>query len=199
MTSTRRAEHREYRKPRACAALLLCLTLLAASPTIAGAATTQRASLEADGTQFSVGPSGPASISADGRFVAFAAHRLLQLGGVGSTPVDVLQIFVRDLVSQATELVSVAPDGNAGNGDSLVPSISGDGRLVAFASSATNLIAGGSSQQQIFIRDRATGTTEIVSVAPNGTQGNFGSGRPVISGNGLVVAFESSCHEPRGW
>jgi len=192
MTSTRRAEHREYRRPRAYVALLLCLALLAASPTIAGAAITQLASLEADGTQFRVGPSGPVSISADGRFVAFAAHTLLFPGGVGSAGVDVQQIFVRDLLNQTTELVSVAADGTAGNGNSLVPSISGDGRLVAFASSATNLIAGGSSQQQIFIRDRATGTTEIASVASNGAQGNFGSSRPVISGNGLVVAFESS-------
>jgi Tol biopolymer transport system component len=192
MTSTRRAEHREYRKPRARAALLLCLALLAASPTIAGAATTQRASLETDGTQFSVGASGTVSVSADGRFVAFSAHRLLLLGGVGSSPVDVLQIFVRDLVNQTTELVSVAPNGDSGNGNSVFPSISGDGRLVAFASSANNLVAGSSGVQQIFIRDRATGTTEIASVAPDGTQGNFGSGRPVISGNGLVVAFEST-------
>src|SRR5215813_8004302 len=148
MPSTRRAEHREYPKPTACAALLLCLALLAASPTIAGAATTQRASLDADGTQFSVGPSGPVSISADGRFVAFVAPRRLFPGGVGSAAVDVKQIFVRDLVSQTTELVSVAPNGDVGDGDSFLPSISSDGRLVAFASSATNLIAGGSSQQQ---------------------------------------------------
>jgi Tol biopolymer transport system component len=118
-------------------------------------------------------------------------------GGVGSAGVDVQQIFVRDLVSQTTELVSVAPDGTVGDKDSLFPSVSGDGRLVAFASSATNLIAPEPNQQQqivqqIFIRDRATGTTEIVSVAPNGARGNFGSSRPVISGNGLVVAFESS-------
>jgi Tol biopolymer transport system component len=191
MTSTGRAEHREYGTPRACAALLLCLALLAASPTIAGAATTQRASLDVDGTPFTVAASGPVSISSDGRFVAFVAPRPRLVGGVGGITVDVQQIFVRDLVSQATELVSADADGNPGDGDSLVPSISGDGRLVAFASSATNLIDGGSSQQQIFIRDRATGTTEIASVAPDGAQGNLGSGRPVISGNGLVVAFES--------
>ena len=82
MTSTRRAEHREYRKPRACAALLLCLTLLAASPTIAGAAITQRVSLDVDGTPFTGAASGPVSISADGRFVAFVAPRPLLSGGV---------------------------------------------------------------------------------------------------------------------
>src|SRR5438876_957024 len=68
-----------------------------------------------------------------------------------------------------TERVSVASDGTLGNHDSSFASISGDGRFVAFSSLASNLVAGDSNGvQDVFVRDRVTGTTERVSVGLNG-------------------------------
>ncbi len=80
-----------------------------------------------------------------------------------------------------------------GNGDSRDPSISADGRHVAFWSRATNLVAGDTNAaEDVFIRDRQSGTTERVSVGLGGVQGDSGSYRPSISSDGDYVSFYSS-------
>ena len=129
--------------------------------------------------------------SADGRYVAFgsAATNLVfaETNGIDQ------QIFVRDRWSGVTELVSVGPTGVPGNQSSQWPSISADGRFVAFYSDANNLVAedkNGSSD--VFVRDRVSGTTEIVSVNRAGVYGNNWSGQPAISPDGRYVAFISS-------
>ena len=95
-------------------------------------------------------------------------------------------IFVHDRLTGVTERVSVASDGTEGNGDSDRPSVSGDGRFVAFGSDASNLGPG------IVVHDRLTGVTERVSVASDGTQANeLIGGAPVLSADGRFVAFES--------
>jgi hypothetical protein len=87
---------------------------------------------------------------------------------------------------------SVSTGGTQGNGDSLFPAISSNGRFVAYGSSATNLVSGDTnSENDVFVRDRQNGTTERVSVSIHGTQGNGGSQRPATSGSGRYVAFES--------
>src|SRR5687767_9074037 len=90
-----------------------------------------------------------------------------------------------------TTRVSVSSDGTEGNDASGISAISGDGRVVAFGSNATNLIAGGNLPFNIFVHDRQTGTTEIVSVSSSGRQGEGFSSAPAISHDGRFVAFDS--------
>src|SRR3989442_15756675 len=75
--------------------------------------------------------------------------------------------------SGTTERVSVDSAGTQGNAGSSQPSISADGRFVAFTSDATNLVPGDTNgAEDVFVHDRLTGTTERVSVDSTGTQGN---------------------------
>lgn len=128
-------------------------------------------------------------ISGDGRFVAFHSESSnLAPGDVGFWS----DIFVRDTVLGTTECVSVSNAGVYGNGSSRMPSISVDGRFVAFDSDATNLVASDiNNQRDVFVHDRLTGTTEIVSLWNGGAQANNYSQRPSISADGRFVAFES--------
>jgi Tol biopolymer transport system component len=134
-------------------------------------------------------PGGP-DISDDGRFVVFEsdASNLAADDGNGNA----LDVFVRDMVARRTFLVSRASDGSPGDVDSYWPSISSDGRFVAFNSDATNLVPGDTNGEwDIFVRDRLAGFTTMVSVASNGVQGNDISYPPDISGDGRYVAFFS--------
>src|SRR5207244_4860641 len=84
---------------------------------------------------------------------------------------SVADVFVRDRLSGTTERVSVDSAGNQGNAGSSGVGISGDGRFVAFTSSATNLVPGDTnSVADVFVRDRQTGTTERVRVDSAGNQ-----------------------------
>lgn len=97
-------------------------------------------------------------------------------------------------VPGVTQRVSVSSDGAEGNDPSGFlsgPAISADGRFVAFDSTATNLIAGGNLPFNIFVYDRQTSTTEIVSVSSRGRQGEGLSSSPDISADGRFVAFDS--------
>jgi Tol biopolymer transport system component len=86
----------------------------------------------------------------------------------------------------------VASDGTQGNGYSWFPSISADGRYVAFESYASNLVPGDTNDSwDVFVHDRLTGQTTRVSVASDGTQGNGSSWWPSISAEGRYVAFMS--------
>jgi Tol biopolymer transport system component len=97
----------------------------------------------------------PASLSADGRFVAFSSYASnLVPGGTNSHEV----VFVRDLQSGVTSLLSVALDGGPANGDSGTPAISADGRYVAFESDATDLVRGDTNESRdVFVRDLLIG------------------------------------------
>lgn len=132
--------------------------------------------------------SGNTSITPDGRFVVFESlARSLIPGGIKRE----WNIFVRDLVAQTTELISVPPAGLQGNSDSRLPSISADGRYVAFQSDATNLVAGDANNAtDVFLRDRVLKTTMLVS-AGSSQQGGLGSYAPSISADGRYVAFHS--------
>jgi Tol biopolymer transport system component len=137
----------------------------------------------AQGNTYSLDP----SISADGRYVAFASGAS-NLGGGDNN--HVADIFVRDRESGTTERISMATDGTHGNGESYSPSISADGRYVAFGSGATNLVSGDTNNaSDVFLRDRQTGTTTRVSLASNGSEGTNGSYGPAISADGTHVAF----------
>ena len=98
------------------------------------------------------------------------------------------------IVPGPTDLVSVASSAPPGNGDSVNPAVSGDGRYVAFASDASNLVAGDTlGHKDVFVRDRQAGTTKRVSIASgvNGAQANGNSDSPGISADGRFVVFRS--------
>ena len=164
------------------AGFLLSLTALAG--------TTERvseSSTAVQGNSKSVRP----SISANGRFVAFKsfADNLVS----GDTHVWWGDVFVHDRLTGRTERVSEDSMGNPGNGNSNEPSISADGRFVAFESWADNLVERDTNDEKdIFIHDRQTGRTERVSEDSTGIQGNGYSSNPSISADGRFVAFYSN-------
>jgi Tol biopolymer transport system component len=149
---------------------------------------TTRVSVASDGTQGNDESWFPA-ISADGRYVVFSSQATNLVSGDTNGAWD---IFIHDLDTGQTTRVSVASDGAQGNGGSEYPSISSDGRSIAFQSDATNLVSGDTNgEKDVYVRDRVTGQTTRVSVASDGTQGNGGSEYPSISSDGRSIAFQS--------
>lgn len=128
-----------------------------------------------------------ASISRDGRFVAFESYAANLVPGDSNGQRD---IFLRDLRTRRTELVSVGRTGGPANGESLlgVTAISADGRFVVFRSAATDLVAGADRNgdgHDVYLRDRATRSTVRISRGTPLTHNE----RPSISGDGRFVAF----------
>lgn len=183
---------------------------------------TTRISVNSDGlpgNAFSVSSS-PA-LSADGRFVAFASRATNLVPNDNNFRTD---IFIHDRLTGKTERVSVDSSGNEGNGDSHYtelenpwiidsgmcacfttvdpffigsgsPSITADGRFVAFDSSASNLITKDmNTRQDVFLHERDTGITRRVSVDSKGKEASYGSGFPSISANGRVMVFTSKAN-----
>ena len=154
---------------------------------------TTRVSVDSAGAQANDNSFRPA-ISDDGRFVAFRSDATNLVAGDTN---GVRDVFVHDRQTGATERVSVDSAGAQGNDRSDNPDISRDGRFVAFASYASNLVAGHinlcgtQSCQDTFVHDRQTGITELVSVDSGGAQGEGPSSSPAISGNGRFVVIWS--------
>ena len=99
-----------------------------------------------------------------------------------------VDVFVRDRLAGTTERVSVDSNELEANGTSSYGSITPDGRYVAFTSFANNLVPGDTNfWPDVFLRDRASGTTEIVSLSTGGGQGNFGVGLISISADARYV------------
>ena len=129
------------------------------------------------------------AISGDGRFVVFASEAT-NLGGTGTANPD---IYLRDTLTGTTTLLSHTPGGAHSNGNEDLPAISDDGRFAVFQSNASDLVAGdGNAAADIFLRDTLDGSTTLISVASNGTQGNGASGQAQISGDGRYVVFQSA-------
>lgn len=153
-----------------------------------GNAETVRVSVASEGTQgnnFSYRP----EISGDGRWVAFPSYAsnlvLSDTNGIDD-------IFLHDRITGETTRISVASDGAESNGRSDFPMVSGDGRYIVFNSEATNLVANDTNgYEDVFVHDRDTGTTSLVSVALNGASGNHISSWAGISDDGRYVSFRS--------
>ena len=152
--------------------------------------TTERVSVDSSGAQSNGDSYGAPAISADGRYVAFASDASNLIVGDTNATGD---IFVRDRQTGTTTRVSLTNEGAEANGGSYGnPSISANGRYVAFPSYATNFVAGDTNgYSDVFLRDRLAGTTERLSIATDGTQGNRDSYAPSISGDGRCIAFTS--------
>ncbi|THJ24858.1 MAG: hypothetical protein CAF45_003440 [Nitrospira sp. CG24E] len=149
---------------------------------------TDRISKDSNGTAGNGGSSLP-SVSSTGELIAFVSTATNLVSGISGT-----QIYVHDWQTSQTSLVSRDSDPtvtNAGTGVSGAPSISGDGRLVAFVSSATNLVASVSGQQ-IYVKDRQAGQTTVISKSSGGVVGTGASSAPAISADGRFVAFVSA-------
>ncbi|MCA9137062.1 MAG: VCBS repeat-containing protein, partial [Planctomycetales bacterium] len=129
------------------------------------------------------------SISGDGRFVAFGTAADNVVPGDTNGKDD---IFVLDRSTGDIERVSVNNDGIEADSSSYYPSISTDGRFVAFESAADNLVPGDTTFTDVFVFDRSTRSIERVSVSHTGLQVDGNSGGPSISGDGRFVAFASS-------
>lgn len=153
--------------------------------------TTRLVSVNRTGSGPGNGPSDGARLSHNGRFVVFVSEAT----DLVAQNTNSRQVFVRDLSSGATELVSVNETGTgAGNGEAVEPSISASGRYVAFVSSSSDLVPGdGNGQSDVFVRDRKTGTTTLVNVNTTGSGGgNAHAIGSAISADGRYVAFSTA-------
>jgi Tol biopolymer transport system component len=140
------------------------------------------------GEQADANSSGSA-VSADGRFVAFGSNASNLVPNDGNHTYDV---FVRDRKTGKTRRVSVSSEGVEGNGASQNPSISANGRFVAFSSGAANLVPGDTKEHvDVFVHDRKTGKTRRVNLSSAGVEADLDSDLPSISASGRFVAFES--------
>jgi Tol biopolymer transport system component len=149
---------------------------------------TRRVSVGSSGVQAN-SDSDDAAISADGSVVAFRSW------ASNLVPVDtngVCDVFVHQMASGATSLVSGAAIGVEADGPSGSPALSSTGRYVAFESRAANLVSGDTNGwEDVFVRDRQAGVTVRVSVGSSGLQGDYWSLNPSMSQDGAWIAFES--------
>ncbi len=135
------------------------------------------------------GASARPRVSADGRYVVFESGASNLVAGDTNAMLDV---FRYDRVTGEIVRISVATGGGQASGASSAPQISDDGNLVAFASTAFDLVPNDvNGASDIFVRDVAAGTTERVNLSLTGADGDLASTEPALSGDGRFVAFSS--------
>jgi Tol biopolymer transport system component len=150
--------------------------------------TTIRVSVDSAGDQGN-GVSYYASISGDGRYVAFESDATNLVAGDEN---DQRDIFLHDLNTGMTTLISVSSGGVQTDNISRQPDISFDGNFVVFHSEATNLVAGDTNNHpDVFIRDLVNGTTARVSLADDEEEADSSSVYAAVSANGTYVSFTS--------
>jgi len=131
------------------------------------------------------------AISGNGRYVVFSSEAT----NLGSTDTNALpDVYLVDSETGNIERISVGVDNAEPDGDSWDAAINADGTCVAFASNAANLASDGNGQLDIFVRNRTSSSTELVSVATGGGQANGPSWGPSLSSNGNLVAFISDAN-----
>ncbi|MBD2280751.1 PA14 domain-containing protein [Aphanizomenon flos-aquae] len=130
------------------------------------------------------------NISADGRFVVFASNGNNLVSGDTNSKGD---IFVHEILTGKTTRVNVSSDGTQATDSGFSPSISGDGRYIIFESDANNLVSADTNNaKDVFIHDRQTGSTSLISLSSDGIQGNAASSAGNISSDGRYVLFRSN-------
>ena len=149
--------------------------------------TTERVSVGSDGAQGFCGSS-EADISADGRYVVFQSCSAFVLG----TPSPRMDVYRHDRLTQTTAVVSLTPGGAMPNSYSWFPTVSDDGRYVAFSSCATDLVANdGNGRCDIFVRDMQAGVTQLATPSHDGVGSNDDTFQSRISGDGSTVVLAS--------
>ncbi len=152
---------------------------------------TERVSISSDGVEANFYSHTPA-ISADGRYVAFQSYADNLVPGDTN---GVSDVFVHDRLTKMTERVSVGTGGVQGRSASFLPSISSDGRYVSFTTGYYGFPSPystyGYQWYNIFVHDRLTDTTELVSVSTDGVLSNRDAVSSRISGDGRYVLFSS--------
>ncbi len=129
------------------------------------------------------------TISAYGRFVAYVSDADNLVPNDKNNTSDA---FVRDRLMRTTVCASVSQSGTPSVGGAASGVVSGDGLLVAFHSGGSDIVAGdANNKMDVFVRDLANGTTELVSRSWDGAQGNDNSRWPALSFDGRYVSFES--------
>jgi subtilisin family serine protease/Tol biopolymer transport system component len=146
--------------------------------------TTERVSVSSGGIEAD-GESKGAMISADGRYVAFASNAT-NLDPAASSGVS--QVYLHDMWTGTTTLLSKTSEGVAGNKESLAPSISGNGQRVAFVTLADNLVDS-NGWPNVLLADLPTATLTLVNVDSSGQSAPGMSSGPVISRDGNRIAF----------
>lgn len=150
---------------------------------------TTRVSVNSKGGQAN-GHSYSTDISGDGRYVVIQSYATNLVSHDYNHRLD---IFVHDRISGSTERMSVDSSGKEANDDCGGGRISADGRFVAFSTWASNLVPGDTNNMSdVFVHDRVTGATELISLDQNGSPGNGESFANAISADGRFVAFFSS-------
>ncbi|MFE4513555.1 TolB family protein [Kitasatospora sp. NPDC056783] len=187
---------RSHRRLARTAAVLIAATVAGAAMPAAEAKPPK-----GDTARISEGPKGERldgnssalGLSTDGRSALFSSTATNLLPGTGTPNSD--EVYVRNLRNGHLERVSVADDGSRLNAPTTTASISGDGRYVAFSTTATNVVPGQPAHaSDVFVRDRWTGHTELVTAAAlpgTGDQSAADALSPSISGNGRYVAYVS--------
>jgi Tol biopolymer transport system component len=132
--------------------------------------------------------------TAGGRYVVFSTDSPL----VTEDTNGLSDVYLRDTLENRTVLISQSYAGRIGNGDSFEPTISANGMTIAFTTSATNLVTGAKDDNgrvldvvAVQVQDGVGGIAGIVSTRNDGTQASRNSFFPVVSGDGLVVAFQT--------
>ncbi len=133
-----------------------------------------------------------ASISGDGRFVVFTSYASNLVPGDTNNHFDV---FLRDLQTGMTEIISISTSGEQGNSTSFstIQSVSDDGRYVVFMSSASNLVPNNTNvSYDLYLRDRQTGSTERVNINLDEQPSFVINDWPAMSGDGRYIVYHSA-------
>ena len=131
------------------------------------------------------------STSGDGRYTVFNSWSGNLVAGVNPGFFQ-MEIFLFDRVTGDISVVSTTPSGVIADGQSTYPSISADGRYVAFSSSSDNIVPNDVSVNGAYVHDMVTGVTTMVSVSTDGTQATGNSFAGTLSADGRFVVFSST-------
>jgi hypothetical protein len=136
-------------------------------------------------------PSNYPAISADGSTIVFASFATDLIYGTLTSNHE--NIFICNLYTWESALITKGASGNGGNGDSSRPSINADGTIITFYSTATDLIPGitTNGQENIFVYNVANGEMTLITPGSGDRGGNAGSSRPVISYDGKTIVYQS--------
>lgn len=142
------------------------------------------------GRQQAASGSHAGAVSRNGRYLALrSASANIAAGDTN----ELADVFVLDRTTRRIERVNVGPRGDQANGPTFRPSLSADGRFVAFRSLASNLVRGDTNRSyDVFVRDRSLGSTKRVSLGPGRRQVQAHMSRPFLSGDGRFVAYRSA-------